>query len=92
MSESFDLALLGLGLPDKPGLEVSSDLKHAHPDLPVVVLSGEEDCAASRYRRNQGTWLFERVAAGISRDQSYQLVLEVARRGLVLRTTASPPR
>ena len=40
---SFDLVLLDLGLPDKPGLEALSDLKHAHPDLPVVVLSGQED-------------------------------------------------
>lgn len=42
-SEGFDLVLLDLGLPDKPGLEALSDLKHAHPDLPVVVLSGQED-------------------------------------------------
>ena len=40
---NFDLVLLDLGLPDKPGLEALSDLKHAHPDLPVVVLSGQED-------------------------------------------------
>ncbi len=40
--EIFDLVLLDLGLPDKPGLEALSDLKHAHPELPVVVLSGQE--------------------------------------------------
>ena len=40
---NFDLVLLDLGLPDKPGLEALSDLKHAHPDLPVVVLSGHEE-------------------------------------------------
>ena len=40
---NFDLVLLDLGLPDKPGQEALSDLKHAHPDLPVVVLSGHED-------------------------------------------------
>lgn len=42
-TETFDLVLLDLGLPDKPGLEALSDLKHAHPDLPVVVLSGQEE-------------------------------------------------
>lgn len=42
-SETFDLVLLDLGLPDKPGLEALSDIKHAHPDLPVVVLSGQEE-------------------------------------------------
>ena len=40
---AIDLVLLDLGSPDKPGLEALSDLKHAHPDLPVVVLSGRED-------------------------------------------------
>jgi DNA-binding NarL/FixJ family response regulator len=39
----FDLVLLDLGLPDKPGLDALTDLKHAHPDLPVVVLSGQEE-------------------------------------------------
>lgn len=37
--------LLDLGLPDRPGLDALSALKHAHPDLPVVVLSGQEDRA-----------------------------------------------
>jgi DNA-binding NarL/FixJ family response regulator len=38
----FDLVLLDLGLPDKPGLKALTDLKQAHPDLPIVVLSGQE--------------------------------------------------
>ena len=42
-SETFDLVFLDLGLPDKPGLEALTDLKHAHPDLPVVILSGQEE-------------------------------------------------
>jgi DNA-binding NarL/FixJ family response regulator len=42
-ADSYDLVLLDLGLPDKPGLDALSDLKHAHPDLPVVVLSGQEE-------------------------------------------------
>ena len=31
-TEIFDLVLLDLGLPDKPGLEALSDLKHALPN------------------------------------------------------------
>jgi len=42
-SRDLDLVLLDLGLPDKPGLEALTDLKQAHPDLPVVVLSGQEE-------------------------------------------------
>jgi DNA-binding NarL/FixJ family response regulator len=34
---------LDLGLPDRPGLDALSDLKAAFPELPVVVLSGQED-------------------------------------------------
>jgi DNA-binding NarL/FixJ family response regulator len=36
---------LDLGLPDRSGLEALTELKHAHPNLPVVVLSGNEDRA-----------------------------------------------
>lgn len=39
----FDLVLLDLGLPDKPGFEAIDDIKEGHPELPVVVLSGQED-------------------------------------------------
>lgn len=42
-SGTVDLVLLDLGLPDKPGLEALSELKRAYPELPVVVLSGQEE-------------------------------------------------
>ncbi len=42
-TKNFDLVLLDLGLPDKPGLDALSELKQAHSDLPIVVLSGQED-------------------------------------------------
>lgn len=35
--------LLDLGLPDRPGLDALTDLKREYPDVPVVVLSGQED-------------------------------------------------
>jgi DNA-binding NarL/FixJ family response regulator len=40
---SFDLVFLDLGLPDQPGLDALTGLKAAQPDLPVIVLSGQED-------------------------------------------------
>ena len=39
----IDLVFLDLGLPDRKGLDALSDLKTAFPELPVVVLSGQED-------------------------------------------------
>jgi DNA-binding NarL/FixJ family response regulator len=39
----FDLVFLDLGLPDRPGLDALTDLKSAQPDLPVIVLSGQEE-------------------------------------------------
>jgi len=36
----WDLLLLDLSLPDKNGLDILQDIKHAQPDLPVLVLSG----------------------------------------------------
>jgi DNA-binding NarL/FixJ family response regulator len=39
----FDLVLLDLELPDRPGVEALSELKRNYPELPVVVLSGHED-------------------------------------------------
>lgn len=66
---NFDLVLLDLGLPDKPGLEALSDLKHAHPDLPVVVLSGQEE---------------RELLAAFRVTNRTQLVIDVAKRGVVL--------
>ena len=36
----WDLLLLDLSLPDKNGLDILQDIKHAQPDLPVLVFSG----------------------------------------------------
>lgn len=36
----WDVLLLDLGLPDRNGLDILRDIKHARPNLPVLVLSG----------------------------------------------------
>ena len=38
-NHEWDLVILDLGLPGKPGLEVLKELKHNYPRLPVLVLS-----------------------------------------------------
>jgi CheY-like chemotaxis protein len=39
----FDLVLLDLGLPDSQGLQTFYTLQKAAPDVPVVVLTGNDD-------------------------------------------------
>jgi CheY-like chemotaxis protein len=36
----FDFAMIDMGLPDRPGDELISDLRKLCPDLPIIVASG----------------------------------------------------
>jgi len=42
-SESFDLAILDIMLPDGKGTELISELKERHPEMLVAVLSAQDD-------------------------------------------------
>ncbi|MGR8940893.1 MAG: response regulator transcription factor [Gammaproteobacteria bacterium] len=42
MTESYDLAILDLGLPKLPGLEVLRRWRHARNNLPVIVLTARD--------------------------------------------------
>lgn len=42
-TEHFDVVLLDLGLPDSCGFETFVRLHHAAPEVPIVVLSGQDD-------------------------------------------------
>jgi two-component system, OmpR family, copper resistance phosphate regulon response regulator CusR len=48
MTEAFDLAVLDLTLPGRSGLEVLTALHGAHPELPVLMLTGRDDPEARR--------------------------------------------
>ncbi|WP_299493180.1 response regulator transcription factor [Acaryochloris sp. IP29b_bin.137] len=43
MSDSFDLLILDLGLPDRDGLEVLTDLRGQGAKLPVIILTARDD-------------------------------------------------
>jgi CheY-like chemotaxis protein len=40
----IDLVLTDLGLPDSQGLATYQMLRQATPDLPIIVLTGNQDC------------------------------------------------
>ncbi len=48
MTEPFDLAVLDLTLPGRSGLEVLTALRGAHPQVPVLMLTGRDDPEARR--------------------------------------------
>jgi Response regulators consisting of a CheY-like receiver domain and a winged-helix DNA-binding domain len=39
-TETFDIVLLDLGLPDTPGLEVCRQIRHLSKDLPILIVTG----------------------------------------------------
>lgn len=43
MSDGFDLLILDLGLPDRDGLEVLTDLRGQGAKLPVIILTARDD-------------------------------------------------
>lgn len=42
-----DCVLLDYSLPDLSGIEVLKKIKNSHPDLPVIIVSGQEDVATA---------------------------------------------
>lgn len=52
VTREYDLLLLDMVLPGKSGLEILSDVRNAHPTLPVIILSarGEEQDRVSGLR------------------------------------------
>ncbi len=53
-----DLVLLDLGLPDADGLDVLRELKAAHPEVPVIVLSAHDSLANAIESIKQGAFHF----------------------------------
>ncbi|GAA4448334.1 hypothetical protein GCM10023156_11360 [Novipirellula rosea] len=48
LHESLDLVLLDLQLPDSSGVETVREFRAAAPDIPIVVLTGQEDIQVGR--------------------------------------------
>lgn len=53
-NQPFDIILLDLSLPDSFGLDTISRFREAHPDIPIVVLTGLDDEAIGLEALRQG--------------------------------------
>jgi len=52
--DNFDIVLLDLGLPDSNGLNGLKKIIEIHPDIPIVVISGQDDLKISEEAIQQG--------------------------------------
>lgn len=69
-AQRFDLALLDLQLPDKPGFVALEQLRREQPELPVVVISGVEDRATVMRALDAGAKAFVPKSADASKTQA----------------------
>ena len=63
--KQWDLLLLDLSLPDKNGLDILQDIKHARPELPVLVFSGMGEDAFAVAALNAGASGFVTKASSV---------------------------
>ena len=75
---TFDAALLDLSLPDSEGLETIGRLAAAHPELPVVVLTGVDDEAVAMEAVRSGSqdYLLKGQADGPSMARAIRYAID----------------
>jgi DNA-binding NarL/FixJ family response regulator len=81
----LDLVLLDLRMPDVAGFAALADIEDRHPDMPVVVMTGEEDPALVREA-------FEHGALGFIPKSSPPAVVLAALRLVLSGGTYVPPQ
>lgn len=81
----LDLVLLDLRMPDVTGFAALADIEDRHPDMPVVVMTGEEDPALVREA-------FEHGALGFIPKSSPPAVVLAALRLVLSGGTYVPPQ
>ena len=81
----LDLVLLDLRMPDVTGFAALADIEERHPDVPVVVMTGEEDPALVREA-------FEHGALGFVPKSSPPAVIAAALRLVLSGGTYVPPQ
>lgn len=92
---NWNLFLLDLNLPDQPGFVALERFRRDHPEVPVVVISGQEDRATVLRALDHGAKAFLPKSAQSSRIRTAIEALLAGRVFLpesVLGETFSPPR
>lgn len=57
-AEHIDLAILDFNMPDKDGLELAADLRAAHPNMPIAVITANvQDEIVARVRALNATFV-----------------------------------
>jgi DNA-binding NarL/FixJ family response regulator len=69
-AQRFDMALLDLQLPDKPGFVALEQLRREQPELPVVIISGVEDRATVMRALDAGAKAFVPKSADANKTQA----------------------
>jgi CheY-like chemotaxis protein len=60
-----DCVVLDVHMPEMGGWEVQSHLRRTHPDIPVIVISGQDDlCAHARAKRSRARDYFSKPVDG----------------------------
>jgi DNA-binding NarL/FixJ family response regulator len=85
--ETFDLALLDLGLPDSKGLETIRKAQEALPGLPIIVLTGQADehLGLEAIRAGAHDYLVKGGISGESLGRAIRYALERSRTEEALR-------
>ncbi len=79
LSSPFDVIVLDLSMPGRSGIDLLAEVKHRHPELPVLIMSlhAEEQFAVRALRAGASGYLTKSAAP----DQLVNAVAKVARGG-----------
>ncbi len=79
LSSPFDVIVLDLSMPGRSGIDLLAEIKHRHPELPVLIMSlhAEEQFAVRALRAGASGYLTKSAAP----DQLVNAVVKVGRGG-----------
>ena len=89
--EHYDLVLLDINMPGKTGIEFLPEIKEQHPDVAVMMLTGEADVSLAVRSMREGAYDYALKPVGLA-----ELVIRIehalSRRALVLENRAYKDR
>ena len=74
-NQSFDLILTDVRMPGMDGLELLEKIRHTHPQLPVVIITGHGDPTMSEKAKALGAYDF--IIKPVSLVKFMQLIKEI---------------